>query len=416
MSALFPDGGSYTLKEILDKHFEGVAFDAAMAKRLYNFQLRFINLTEDHLNFFGGNLLGVQVVRFTDREVRGFFTDVVMGDYDAIREDTLTLCPSINPKFKISSDTFNLVMMYTIHRFWSNRALDKKVVHVGVYNTALLFFYRCIAALLSDWFTWPADPAVAQMAFANLDKKYLIKKLGSWSAVMDYRANAFMDPRDSIHIKPITRFDDDLAVVYAINDSQGRIRSLVKLYYAEFAKVHSGGGRIGSTTQLMIDAEGEQVVKDRTKGVDSKIAVFRTIIADEQSFVRGDLVQIIRSINKNTSVTTIDGCLRWMSSAYTQSGSTELIDEFMVKTLSYSYWLIDEKIRPTNSRDFAYILNKLKHLYLSTRIEDPGIDELRAMGDTVVSRYFGDRKVHKSLSMSTRTSIILYITLRSLVA
>lgn len=421
MSRLFEPGSTHPLKEVLDKHFEGIAVDSYMAKALYNFQLRFINLTQDHLAFFSGNLLGVQVVHFTDKEVAWFFREVLSSkdgssfvDYDALRSDILDVCEAINPSFKISSDTLNIVLMYIIHRFMADKKLPASIQHMGAYNAALVFFYRCVSALQSDWFTWPADPNVAQAAFANLDKKYLIKKLGTWSGVMEYRAKALLNTKESIHIKALERFNDDYAVVYAINDSQGRIRSLMKFYYVEFDKVHKNGSKISSTSQTGTDAEGNEVIKDKVKGVDSVLAVFKRVIADERSFVRNDLIQVIRSINKNSSVLSIETVLRWMSKAYLQPGTVELVDEFITKSLSYSYWLMTEKINSPNKRDYAFILTKLKNLYLSTRIDDPTIEEIRQLGDKIITHAFGDKKAHKSLVISTRTSIILYIALRSL--
>jgi hypothetical protein len=284
-----------------------------------------------------------------------------------------------------------------------------------MYNTALLFFYRCISALMCHYFNRvPVDPATAEAAFARLNKKFLIKKLGSWAALMDFRAKDLID-NTSLHIKYLKSFSDDYAIVYAINNSQGAIRSIMKPYYREFKFVHDQGIRIGSTSSTMTDAEGKEVVKEKTKGLDSKIPVFLNMVSDRNSFINHDLISVIRDINRNTSVSAIETVLTWLSDSVTDPKQTALASTFISDVLIYSQSLITTKIEGVHPRDFANILMKLKNLYLSTRIDDAYVDAIRKNGEEIILRSFKRTNVNRSLILSTRTSVILYITLRSLV-
>ena len=404
-----------TLKQIFDEEFGRVKFDQALSKRIYNFSLMFINMNEDHLNFFSGHLLGAHKVHFTDATVYKFFDDVLDVDYDKLRSRVIKEVTDVDSSFKISGDTLNQTCMYLIHRFLNEPSMDAKAKYTACYNSGLIFFYRCIAALVSHYFNrGTTSPEIAEAAFAQLNKKFLIKKLGSWAALMDFRAKALIAP-ESVHLKDLKSFRDDSKVVYAMNNSQGALRSAMKPYYREFKKVHDSGLRISSTSATMTDAEGKEIMKEKVKSLDSHIATFMTVLADRNSFIRGDLIDVIRDINKNTSVYAIETGLKWLSDGYMNQTTATLVRDFVSGVLVYSYDLIANRIENTQKRDYSAVLIKLKNLYLSTRLIDEDIEHIRDMGENVVKQSMNNRSANKSLMLSTRTSLILYITLRSLV-
>lgn len=400
-----------TLAEIFDKHFTNVKFDNKLASGIYKYQTGYLNMNSEHMEFFGGNLLGVQVIRYRDKDVIKLYNDVLDIDYHALVTDIRTVT-TINHEFKISGDVFNLTCMYIIHRFLTSRVMTDTNKNRAAYDMGLVFFYRCISALTSYLFRYPADPKIAQAAYAALSNKYLIKRLGSWSKVMDYRSKDLIDPK-GLHYKNLMAFTDDLETVYAINDSQGRIKDLVKNYYGEFKKVHSNGDNVGVTSSTFLDAEGEETVREKTKSVESYISYMQLTIIDKNSFVRDDLVGVIARINTNTSYRIVKHTLGWMVDGYMDAKLMSLIDSFVQKVIVQSMHLIQNNIDPAHSKDLAHIISTLKNLYLSTRSVDKDLVEIRELGELIVKKANG--KVSSSLSMSTRTSLILYVTLRALV-
>ena len=158
------------------------------------------------------------------------------------------------------------------------------------------------------------------------------------------------------------------------------------------------------------------MVKERTKGVDSQIPVFLDMMSDRDSFIKKDLIDIVRSINRNTSVSAIETVLDWMSKSSIDPQLSSIVKGFTTDVLVYSQDLIDNRMPEVNRRDFATILVKVKNYYLSTRIENNEIDKIRLVGEDIIKRSLNRKKIHRSLIMSTRTSVILYITLRNLVS
>ena len=401
----------HTLKDVFDVHLAHVKFDNKLAKALYQYQIGYINRNHEHLEFFGSNLLGVHVVRYKDSDVLKMYNDILDVDYQDLTED-IRKVDTINHEFKVSGDVFNLTMMYLIHKFLTSDLLDEKTSQRAAYDVGLIFFYRCIAAILSYYFRYPADPKIAQAAYANLTNKFLIKKLGSWHKVMDYRASDLVD-KSGIHYKNLLTFTNDLATVYAINDAQGRIRDLIKNYYAEFIKVHAQGNNIAVTSGTYFDAEGEETIKEKTKSVEQYVTYMKNTIIDKPTFVKDELVSIIVSINTNTSFRMVKSTLNWLCDHYNEGKLHKEIDSFMGTVIVQSLYMIQNNMESKHLRDYPYILTTLKNLYLSTRTSDKDIDKIRKEGSYLINR--ANPGISESLVLATRTSIILYLTLRALI-
>ena len=399
-----------TLKQVFDEHFAHVKFDRSFVNKIYQYQLGYVNRNSDHLDFLGSNLLGVHVLRFKDSDVILFFDSVVDVDYDALTQSIRQL-DTINHEYKVASDVFNLTLFYVMHRCLTSEAMNPLHRERSAYDAALVYFYRCIAALISAWFKYPTDPKIAQAAYANLSNKHLIKKLGSWNKLIDYRTKDLVT-KSGLHFKTITFFTEDDEILKAIKDAQGRIRDIIKNYCAEFYKVHGQGDSIGVTSSTFLDAEGEETVKEKTRSVESVVTYLKNIVLDKNSFIKDDLISVIVKINSNTSFRMVKSTLGWFSDNYGSSKHFKQIDEFMSLVIVQSLYMIEHNMEVKHLRDYPHILVNLKNLYLSTRTTDPDVEKIRDMGyDLIKSSNPG---ISKSLILSTRTSIILYLTLRAL--
>lgn len=398
------------LKEVMDVHFKHVKFDSKLAKALYKFNVEYINSDKEYLLFYGSNLLGVQKVRFKDSDVSHFF-DIINVERYKITED-IKRVTDINQEFKISSDTLNLTIIYLLHRFINSTDIDNKTRDRVLYDVSSLFFYRTLAALISDNFKYPADPKIAQKAYANLSNKYLIKRLGTWGKVVEYRAYKLIDPK-GLHYKALKSLNDDLAVVYAINDSQGRIRDMIKNYYGEFAKVHSQGESIGRTSSTYLDADGQESVKDKVMSVERYIHYTQDLLTDEHGFIKDDFITVISKVNSNVSFRSLKQTLKWLVSAYGHTEHHKLVDEFVQIALIHSFHLIEYTICPSSLRDYPTILSQLKNLLASSRSNDPDLFRIKVLGEQLVALAF-PYKVNTALMIATRNSVVMYLVLRAL--
>jgi hypothetical protein len=401
-----------TLFTVFDSYFGKYKFDKNMGKALQSFHVRYLNQNPDHISFFSGNLLGTPVIRFKDSDLNRFFEIFPTVDYESLSRDIKSL-PSINKDFKISSDTLNQTCFYFIHRFLTSNLLPPKDREVFAYNVAITFFYRTIAALMSDYFRYEANKSVALATFARLSNKHLIKQLGSWQKLIEYRAKELIK-KDSIHRVSFENYNDDYKIVYAINDAQGRVRDAVKNYYVVFAEVIERGESITSASATVISPEGEETVKDKTEGVEKHLSYIHSIVGDQHTFIKDDLVGVITSINKNTSAKMVKSVLTWISENYIVAEHKKTIDDFIDKTYVYCVHLLDYGGTVIDRRDYSKRLIALKNMLLSTRSQDPELEVIRDLGKRIIKNS-QKTSISTSLMLSTRTSIMLYLYLRTTV-
>lgn len=400
----------YTLKEAFDSIFAHIKFEDKLVRAFYNFRVSYMTANKEHMEFFGGNLLGVNTVRFKDSDLNRFYEIFELDYPEVVRE--VRRVTTIDHSFKVGGDVLNLTIMYLIHRVLTSR-MSQSIKQKASNDLAMIFFCRCAAALISANFKYPADPKVAQLAYANLSQKYLIKRLGSWNKVMDYRAKALLDPKTSPHTRTLQFFDEDPKVQYAVADSQGRIREMFKGYYSEFMLVNNEGGSIAQQSAHVTDAEGEEALREKTTGPETYVFYIRDIIGDMNTFVRDDLLQIVARNNSNTSSRAVRSTLEWLSLNSSNQTHLKLVDDFCTRTLVQMAHFMQYNIESYRARDLNYVMTTLKNLFLSTRSVDPDLMDIRAKGEKIIELSQG--KLSGSLMMATRTAVIMYICLRALV-
>lgn len=405
-----------TLKEVFDHHFQSVKFSADLAREIYRYHIFMTTMNPEHIQFFGSNLLGVYTVRYVPRDISRFF-ERVLGVDNALLERDVRKLTTIYQENSISSDILNLTLFYLIHRWYTEPGLDEKLRKQASHDCALIFCYRCTIALTNNYFKYPADPRVAQAAYANLSQKHLIKKLGNWKKLCDYRASRIVEV-DSKDRAPRQRyrnlylFNDDLSITSIIQDSQGRFKSLFSIYYNEFDKVHTEGASIATTAATIMDVDGDTVLRERTKGPEVYVKTIRHVINDPNGFIDVDLITVIADINRNTSFRMIRDTLTWLSHAYHDPRFNAAVDKFLVDVVVQGLYYIEHNIPISRRKDLSYILITLKNLFLSTRSTDAQLLSIREQGEKLI------RACHPSISTSlmfpTRSAVILYIILRVL--
>ena len=401
-----------TLLKALDGVFGQLRLDPKMAKQIYLYRVGIVTRSRDHMEFFGSNLLGTHRIWFKDVYVTEFFEGILDTPFDVV-SDNIRKVTTINHTFKISGDVVNLTLMYLIHRFMLAPGLSDSQRQNAIHDLAMIFFYRCLCIIISDQFNFTADPKVAQQAYANLSMKFLIKKLGTWNKLIDYRAKALVDKNDSIHYKNLKAFDDDDEIVYAINDSQGRIKGIVKEYYSELVIVASGGNGVGINRSVATDMEGDEALREKSPGPEVYVLYIRSILMDKPTFVRDDILDIVSRRNSNASKRSVREVLEWMSDQSLNADMFKEIDSFVSKTMVLCVYYMNLQVDYKRRRDYVFVLKSLKDLFLSTRSVDPDLLLVREKGQVIVEKAMG--KQSDSLMKATRTAVIIYLCLRAMV-
>lgn len=396
-----------TLDEIFDTLLSDVKYNQQLATDLYRFQVKFVNKNEEHMAFFGGKLLGVHVVRFTEQDFSNFF-DIVDVDPNQISRAIVDHVPEIKGTWKVTNDILSMTTMYLIHKFLTTNLIDDIKRERAALDVALIFHYRWIAALIRDYFRFPADPKLAEATYANLSNRFLIKRLKNWQDVLSYRASEMLGVT-SIHRNTLLKFNNNSDIIYCVNDTQGRIRDMVKNIYSEMVHTHNSGDRIHTTTGNTIDTDGVDVIKDRIHGLEIYTNYLLSVVSDKNSFIKQELIQVIVKVMYTMQERGFKLVLEWMSD---NIGTKPQIEKFIRLVLIHSFnYLAEHGSVLKNTKDLAGMLAKLKGIYNSSRSSDPELLQLRDLGTQLIADSIG--KTNEQTVAAIRTGIMLYVCLRA---
>jgi hypothetical protein len=216
------------IKKVMDEEFSHLPIDNKLLQRILKYERDFINKNEDHITFFGGHLMGVQVVRFDPRDRAYWFDDVLEINEQSLQEKLYALisedpsdkgAPLIDPEFNVRSDVMNITCGYLVHRFMTVNSLPHDKKEQGAEAVIRIMLYKFLTSLLWNYFKYPANPQVAEATYNSLSLKFGLKKNGNWKKYLDERAHLTLHG-DSIHHKTLFNMDDDEAFLYFIGDTQ----------------------------------------------------------------------------------------------------------------------------------------------------------------------------------------------------
>lgn len=391
------------LRDIFDEICQHVKFDLRLARQISNFRLSFVTRNEDHIRFFGGNLLGVDVVRFTNADRNNFF-DMFNVDESLI---TKRIKPIV-PDFKVAGDALNNFMVYLIYRFNNENSLPDKIRHQAMMDICLLWNYKFFTSRLANVFRYPADKEVAEATYISLSKHYLIKKLGTWNEVFRVRCeDAF-----KLHKNAITTMDNNDNVQYFIVDVYSRIRSI----FVNIATIHfeldARKDKVKTTGSTMLDKEGELVLKDKENSLQKYTRYLASIAGSPSAFIKPEVKEIIEKIMPTMPPRMLDKSLRYICEEYSKpknEAMRETINEILVHAFDYVF---RNKGGVRSVSDIPTILGKLKGTYTAAKNTEPLMLKIRKEVEDIVRK--ATKVNHVGHVNATRTGILLYVVCRSI--
>jgi hypothetical protein len=269
--------------------------------------------------------------------------------------------------------------------------------------------YKFLTSRLYRHFKYPADRATAEATYAVLTYKYAIKQYGSWAGVLNARAEEVISPT-GLHHRAIEEFEPDSIIVYLLNDTQGRIRDMLKNIYDVFLQVHRQGIKISSTSS-MVEHDGVEILKDKSKNLLAYTRYINSIITDRNSFIREELLTVIEKQMKTMPPRLFRESLEWMSDNYRQSGAG-MVEELLNETLVHSFdYLAENRNLVRNSTDLASLLTRLRGVYMSSRSTDPALFSLRDKAEKIVKLATNNK--NSSVIAAVRTGMLLYLIARA---
>jgi hypothetical protein len=397
-----------TIKGAFDRVCGYVKPTPELARRVISFQIGFVNKKEDHIAFFGGVLTGVHVVRFTPQDMQEFFSDVVQINESAL-EDELHDLPMVVATRKVSGDVFNHTCLWLTYLFLSSNLPDV-LKQRAAQAAALILQYRYLTSLLYNYYKFPANPEVAAAAYARLTKKSAIKQFGSWHALLENRVEDLVTVKGLHYSRIMIDYRDDKAIVNALNDSQGRIREMMKNLMSELKKTSDAGIKTRSISSVA-EFDGESFLRDKTKDLSSYTRYLHNIITDEHAFIKQELLMVLAEAMYTTPPALIEQTLKWCCHNSRTVKGKELDDLIeMVVVHSFGY-LQDNRTATRETNDLVGFITRLRGVYTSARSTDHHLLSIRALAEKIVVKALTIK--NPSTIASVRTSLMLYLVIRA---
>lgn len=399
------------VKDIFDQLVPDLEINQRWFSTLRRFVYGFATRDNEHTEFFGSPYLGTHRIVFKTSDRVTFFTDIIDVDEVKLR-DELIKTKWINKDFKVSSDAFNLSIVYLMYRV-TNSDLPKHMKDEALINLVMLFHYRILTSIMNHYFGYLVKPSVAQTAYNKLSMKFDIKRYGSWNELFKARGEFVINPRTGIHVDTFTRMDDDKKIVYMVNDMESRLKGVVNDYTKVLYDIKDSVELVETETGMAI-MDGELNIKDVQKKVNKFRGYINGIVTDGRSFYKQELISYAaRAVDDSRTANLFNDKL------------TSVVQDFPIqfaheKGTSYREFLDDVvthlfEYLSTNSirhNDLTNILYKLRGAYTSNKSSNALLHKLRRVGDDLVMAMTGIRTPYTVAQL--RNGLMLYIVLRTL--
>lgn len=397
------------VKIVFEEHCPHLVFDQKLLKAVSVYEQQFVNKNIAHISFFGGNLMGVDPVRFKDEDRTKWFQEVMDADEDAIKDDLHALT-AIEPHRHVSSDAMNLSCFWMAHGFMTSDKLNEEDRHRGALCCIQILQYKFITSILAEWFKWDADPIVAQATYTQLTKRFGIKAYGSWGALLRARAEDVI-AKNSIHYKALMSFTDDFKIVYMANDTQGRIKDILKNIRDVFTTVLNSPELQIKNISSTIELDGELKIRDKTRLISQYMSYLLEIINDKNGFIVKELVDVIVKTVPTMPRSALISTLTYMS-ANASPKADKRVQRVCELTLQHAFdYLTRNPTTMSSQSDIPGLIRKMRSLYQASRTSNPMILEMRTLTEEIVAQAI--RSKNKVLIPAVRNAVLLYLLLRS---
>lgn len=387
------------ITDVCGEYLRHLSFDVKLLMEFKKYRLNWAQKNSSHIEFLGSNLTGVHPIRYSSVDEDMFFIDILGVDQNKLRND-LYLVPGITKAHKVASNVTYITLVYLMHMFLqSNLKNDDKLD--AVRELYYIFAYKAISSLYTNYFPYQVTESIAKMVYERLSNRYLIKKLGTWQEVLDYRTKDLLP--GGIHYNRILNLNTDNAT-RSIADMQSRLRENIKEIYTVLIEVNANNERIYSSSMIQTDEDGEST-RDITIRPDNYILYINSVIRNENDFINDDLIYLITSIvpniDKEKFVLTLKELTKLQDYAF--------VETIIVATINY---MRTKNIINNYEQQTYEILTNMKGYWSSSSVKDKELIRIKKHLYDVASK--ATKKKTKWLLATITIGVLLYIFLRAL--
>ncbi len=395
------------IKLIMDEQCSHLKFDNRLLSQLERFVQNFINKSPEHVKCLGSNLTGVNRLSWSLNDRLEWEENFLGIEGRDLRQRILAL-PHMDDVGRVAGDNFNISCCWLAHRFYISD-LPPRSKEKGMKLSMDILQYKLLSSIHSHYFKFPVDQNVAEATYAELSRKYDIKRYGSWRGVLDSRSENIISTGE-IHEQTIRRFDDDIAIVKMIQDIQFRLRDKIKNIWEVMARVIENDMKFG-TVSSTVELDGALVTRDIERLSGDYLIFIKEVAAEQNRFIKPDLVQVVESTMATMPEKPFEQLLIIFTNKVAKSDKKAI--ELLELTMEHLFNVVLSD-RKTNMRmnDIPGVLNRIRGLYTASRSSNPILEEMKEIGEKMVRK---DVKIVNNANVAAlRTGLLLYIVLRTM--
>ncbi len=397
------------IKEVFDEFFKHIEFDKEFYKKIFKYRTDWVYKNNEHMEFLGSNLLGVNEIKFSALDEETLYLDILNVNVHDIRVQVHAL-KDIYPERHVSSNVTYLILTYLMHRFTISKSIGK-LRDDAVREVYFITAYKMIGSIYSRYFPYMVDKTIATAVYEQLNNKFLIKRFGTWSKVFEHRAEDLLQPK-GLHAKRILQYKLTDDVTRVVIDMQGRIRDMVKNIYVVLQDVKENNSKVKSTSLNETDIEGEEAVKSIIDRPDMYINYIKSIMFKHNDFIKDDIMYVITDLLEMNLNKDLYNTLTYMSENYMVK--TEMMDKVISGSLNLSIAYLSKVDNAVGYTDnLNSVIVDLKNYFTGSRVYNKDLEDLKGLLKKIFKEATG--RSNKTKLSNVRVAVILYIFLRAIV-
>lgn len=382
------------ISDYFDSHLINVKFNNQLALALYKYQVYLTTKNEEHMLFYGSGLTGFYSINTSVNDVNMLFNNILDADFLTISRN-LNEIDDIKIEFVVSSDTFNLVIVYLFHKFM-NAPLEQKKKDRILFDLILILQYKMMTGVIKKYFKFPTDEKTATATFDSLSNRFLLKRLGSWQEYLNYRTHEIIkNPKFTDTFK---HFSNTTDVIIRINDIYGALNDTVKNIYGFFLDVSKNNNKLNSRKETYEGDNGEQLADVSNKILDFQDKVMGRL-KDNIRLTSGMSYKLVLDMNKSVEKKKFKEVVEVFSEDLLSDAVGNIVKETIV--------ILSEELKThpflVNKSDPSGFMTDLKFMLLKNRAKSDCLEILKV----TTLKYLENKKIKFYLGKETRYALSL---------
>ena len=337
-----------------------------LLKNITRFRLLWGNHNSSRINWLSGPHIGIEPVRFLTKEEDDFFDLVVKidkGYLDKYIKDS----KNIDETWKVGGNTFNLLIVSLMVIIHDDKSIHSKAKEQAYLDLFSILAYRLLTSMIANSFHFNLDKDLAETVYESMSRRFLIKRLGSWNALITYRAKDFQ--AKGIYNKRLSKAKD-VDIVKLVAAISTRLKDHFKEQYSLIETVKENKEKRLSTNVTKNGEDGEYILD--TQNINKEYFNYAlAMVPIKSEFIDKDIFDIVTSIYTRAKKKEVLSVLTYMSDHYLEIKNIEKIIEAILKAnIEYIY---GGKLYPPYHNRILQVMTYNKGLWTSSRVKDKNV-------------------------------------------